>query len=363
MPATDGSLDVAYLATQGNGSLDERRIASLLEPLGARALPFDRKDKRRSAVKLLRELKRRRPDVVVLEGTGLAGGLACMASRVPFVLSSGDAVGPYLAMLNGALRFAGPLYERALYRSCAGFIGWSPYLVGRALSLGAPRGMTAANWSHVEATVEDRRRTRARLGIPDDAIVLGIVGSLNWSDRRQYCYGLELVRAVKGTTRTDVVVLIVGDGSGLTRLESLAGDLLGTRILLPGRVPPEEVGAYLAALDVASLPQSLDLVGSLRYTTKISEYLTAGLPVITGRLPLAYDLDDGWIWRLPGHAPWSEQYVSALTGWMNELTPDEVESRRSQVPRGLPLFSLERQQRQVCSFVQEVAQDSRKRPD
>jgi hypothetical protein len=29
------------------------------------------------------------------------------------------------------------------------------------------------------------------------------------------------------------------------------------------------------------------------YTTKFSEYLTAGLPVVTGQIPLVYDLDAG----------------------------------------------------------------------
>jgi hypothetical protein len=49
---------------------------------------------------------------------------------------------------------------------------------------------------------------------------------------------------------------------------------------------------------------SVDQVGSFRYTTKLSKYLAFGLPVITGQIPLAYDLDDGWIWRLAGDAPW-----------------------------------------------------------
>ena len=61
-------------------------------------------------------------------------------------------------------------------------------------------------------------------------------------------------------------------------------------------------------MDVASLPQSVDGVGSFRYTTKLSEYLAARLPVVTGEIPLAFDLDDGWMWRLPGDAPWEERY-------------------------------------------------------
>ena len=237
----------------------------------------------------------------------------------------------------------------------SGFIGWSPYLVGRALTLGAPRAMTAANWAPpVFAT--DRTEVRDRLAIPSDAIVFGLVGSLSWNPKVSYAYGVELVRAIRRVDRPDIRVLIVGDGEGLRRLRELAhGD---QRVILPGRVPRDELGGYLAAMDVASLPQSVDRVGSFRYTTKLSEYLTAGLPVMTGRLPLAYDLDDGWLWRLAGRAPWDAAYVRGVAALMGEIRIDEVVARREQVPAKLMLFDRARQQRLVASFLAEIIDDS-----
>lgn len=360
----DSRLEVAYFATQGTGSGDESRIAALLEPLSAHPLRFDRSRKLRSSSAVVRAVRRRRLDVVVIEGTGLAGGIACVITRLlsgtPYVVSSGDAVGPYLRMRHAGLALVGPAYERVLYRMSSGFIGWSPYLTGRAMALGAPRAMTAANWAELEVAPRDRAEVRRRLGIDENALVFGLVGSLNWSSRRAYCYGLELVRAARRLQREDVVVLVVGDGSGLSRLRAEAGDDLDRRIVLPGRVPREQVGSYLAALDVASLPQSLDLVGALRYTTKISEYVAAGLPVVTGQLPLAYDLDDGWLWRLGGEAPWSDRYVADLAALMSRIDREEVDRRRSAVPEAPPQFSKARQQRQVCSFVEEIARESRR---
>ena len=111
-------------------------------------------------------------------------------------------------------------------------------------------------------------------------------------------------------------------------------------------------------MDVASLPQSVDRVGSFRYTTKLSEYLTAGLPVMTGRLPLAYDLDDGWLWRLAGRAPWDAVYVRGVAALMGEIRIDEVVARRERVPAKLMLFDRARQQRLVASFLTEIIDDS-----
>lgn len=350
---------VVCFATQGTGSDDEERIRALLAPMGARVIPVDRSHKPRVAAALLWRLLRARRSIVVMEGTGVFGGLAVLMARAlagtRYVVSTGDAVAPFLAARWPLLGPVAAIYERLLYRSSAGVIGWSPYLVGRALTLGAPRAMTAANWAPHVATEVDRQSARRRFGIAADATVFGIVGSLAWHPRRGYCYGAELVRAARMVDRDDLVVLVVGDGDGRARLQRLAGEALGTRVLLPGRIPRAEVPLALAAMDVGSLPQSLDGVGSFRYTTKISEYLAAGLPIVTGQIPLAYDLDDGWLWRLGGAAPWDARFVGELSRLMATLTPEEIALRRACIPAELPAFSLERQRRQVGGFIGDIA--------
>lgn len=353
----DGTRRVFCFATQGSGHGDERRIVELTRGVGAEVLPFDRGSKAGSALKLLRTLLRERPDLVVMEGTGVAGGAALLAARalggVRYVVSSGDGVAPYVKLGHPRLAPIAALYERLLCRHSAGFIGWTPYLVGRALTFGAPRAMTAAGWS-APARPGDRERRRRELGVPEGAVAFGLVGSLEWTPGIEYCYGKELVDAVLRVERSDVCAVVIGDGSGLERLRELAGPELGRRVILPGRVPADQVTSYLAALDVGSLPQSVDGVGSFRYTTKISEYLAAGLPIVTGQIPLSYDLDDGWIWRLPGEAPWDRRYVESLAELMNTVSRQELEQKRQAVPADPPLFDRGRQQLQATAFLDAV---------
>lgn len=368
-PDAGRALRVAYFATQGNGSGDEARIADLLAPLRPARLPFDRTHKTRSCLAVLRRILCEHPDVVVMEGTGVAGGAAVVGGRllggVQYVLSSGDAVGPYLGLISPWLSAPGRLYERALCKLSVGYIGWSPYLVGRAITFGARTGVTAAHWSR-EVISEDQRlcmraAARRRLGISHDALVVGLVGSLKWNRRRSYAYGRELIDAVRRTSRQDLRILIVGRGDGTEQLELLAGDDLGRRILIPGAVPRAEVASILCAMDVASLPQSLDEVGALRYTTKLSEYLGAGVPVVTGQLPVAYDLDDGWLWRIAGAAPWAPEYIAGMARFLTTLDPIEVAARRARIPRRPDVFDFARQQRAVTAFVSEAGRAARAR--
>lgn len=365
---------IMALATLGSGSSDELRIAELLKPLQPRFIPVDRSQGRlASFLSILRSLSRERPDLAVLEGTGISGGAALWLAKklfgTPYLVSSGDAVGPFISARQPLLGPIFAAYERLLCSGSAGFIGWTPYLAGRALTLGAPRAMTAPGWSPTTLdetkAAEARARVRARLGIPEQARVAGIAGSLAWTPRYGYAYGLELVRAMrevaaKGATR-DVHVIIVGDGDGKARLEAEAGAALGNTIHLPGRVPRNEVADWLAAMDFGSLPQSVDGVGSFRYSTKLSEYLSAGLPVITGRIPLAYDLPGDWFWRLRGKNPWDPAYVSALSELLTTVGDAEIAAKRGEARKAARLFDKDSQVSRVRDFVLESLEEATRR--
>jgi hypothetical protein len=358
----DPAARVLAFSTLGHGRNEEDRLRCLLQNFDPEVFPFDRAHKVRMFWLLLSEIQRTRPDMVVMEESGLAGGAALILARAMFdqqyVISSGDAVGPWVATLFPPLGPVFGLYERVLCRHAAGFIGWTPYLVGRALTFGAPRGVTAAGWAPFPRTPVERaaarHRVRSDLGIPADALVIGIAGSMVWTPRYRFCYGAELVRALPLVRRPNVYALLVGDGTGKRKLEAEAGDRAGRTIIFTGRIPQAEVPDYLAAMDLGSLPQSVDRVGGFRFTTKVSEYLDAGLPVVTSQIPMGYDLDDGWVWRLPGDASWSNVYIRVLARLLDSLTPVELAEKKATIPVCHPVFDRESQIRRITTFISDL---------
>lgn len=356
-----GRHTIVVFSTLGSGSNEESRIRELLRAFSPQVFPFERRRKWYMWLSLLRRIWRERPALVVMEGTGIAGGAALIACRLlcgtRYVVSSGDAVGPWI---GGRCAVCGPffaVYERLLCRLSAGFVGWTPYLAGRALTFGTPRAMTAAGWAPFPppACREDiRRAVRKRLGIPQDHIVIGIAGSLAWSSRYNYCYGMELVSAAAYIDRPDITFLIIGDGSGADRLAERASHRRGASVVLTGRIPQCVLPEYYAAMDVGSLPQSADKVGSFRFTTKLSEYVACGLPIITGPIPLSYDLDGGWIWRVNISSPWSDEYARALATLVERMTAAELAGKREAVPVTLGEFSLARQQTRAEVFINDL---------
>jgi Glycosyl transferases group 1 len=354
--------EILVFATKGTRSNEEARMLKLLQNFSLQVVPFERANKFKSLINIIQQALQTKPRLIVMEGTGVLGGMACLVLRwfygIPYVFSSGDAIAPFISLNYPLVTPIVKLYEQTLCRFCAGFIGWTPYLVGRALTFGAPKGVTAAGWAYFSRTVEEladsRVRIRQQLGIPDDSVVFGLLGSIVLIERFQYCYGYELVKAFLKSNPKNVTILVVGDGSGLAYLQQLAGEDLGKRIFLPGNVPYEQVLDYMAAMDVASLPQSVDAVGSFRYTTKLSEYVAARLPVVTSQIPMAYDIGGDWVWRLPGAKPWQECYINALAVLMATITDDAIAIKKKAIPIQLSDFDLEPQVIRVTDFITEI---------
>ncbi len=347
-------------ASQGTGGDDEARLKDILSNFDSKFIGFDRAKKVAGFLSCMRVMREGGFDLFVFEGTGFAVGLSAILGYLLFdrhyVFSSGDAVAPYLTSRFPFFAAFFLLYEFMLYRFCSGFIGWTPYLSGRALTFGVKRSMSAPGWAPFplspQARLAARIEIRAELAIPEEAIVFGIAGTLQWSVRRQYCYGAELVRAALRSGK-QTFVLIIGDGTGLQQLRKISGTALGKSIFLPGHIPRAHVPRYLAAMDIGSIPQSVDRLGSFRYTTKLAEFRASRLPFVSTQIPMAYDLDEGDILRLPGDSPWSDEFINALANLMKNATHEKLRCY-FKVKEVTEKFNKEDQINRVSAFISDI---------
>lgn len=72
---------VLAFSTLGQGSNEEARIRHLLRDVGPEVFPFDRAHKALMFRRLWRTIGSRRPDLMVMEGSGIAGGMALLLGR------------------------------------------------------------------------------------------------------------------------------------------------------------------------------------------------------------------------------------------------------------------------------------------
>jgi glycosyltransferase involved in cell wall biosynthesis len=330
--------------TGGIGDLHGLRMRRLVRDLNADCtfIDVDRSLSRaQNARRIWSVLREGSWDLVYQESTGIAGGLplirAARAWGQPYVVSSGDPVGGFFRVVKGPIHgMAFEQYEKWLYRHSSGFIGWTPYLAGAALKMGAPRAVTVEGAVDLDvfrsAPDAERRTLKARYGLNPDHLVAGVVGSLKWTPRQAYCYGLELARMLPYVQREDLSILIVGDGDGRARIEAAVPPAWRDRVVFTGRVPEAEVVDTLNAMDVGFITQTLDGLGSFRLTTKLPEYLAAGLPVAMSPSPGFFDYAREAGWALPPHHPASDAFHRACGHWIDGLTPAAVAERRQKAP-------------------------------
>jgi glycosyltransferase involved in cell wall biosynthesis len=326
----------------GENSTDSFRIRKLTEGLSGQVVYYDA-DRSTSRWHLYQEIQQllasQTWDLVYQENTGISGGAnliqAARSWGQPYLISTGDPVGGFFQVTKGPLWGGGMgLYEKLLYQHCAGFMGWTPYLTGLALHLGAKRAVT------IEGAVDlakfyplpNRSALKIKYGLNPNHLICGVVGSLKWTERQHYCYGLELVQLLSHLQRTDVSVLIVGDGDGRARLQQMVPLQLKDRVHFTGRVPFDEVIQTMNAIDIGFIAQTLDSLGSYRLTTKLPEFLACGTAIAMSPIPGYYDYAQGAGWPLPVHHPASPVFHRQCAAWLDTLTWEQVDACRRKAP-------------------------------
>jgi len=117
---------------------------------------------------------------------------------------------------------------------------------------------------------------RLKLGLPDDAFLVGSVGRLASIKNPS-----SLVRMVALTRSSNVHLVLVGDGPDREFLERSASSLgIASRVHFVGDIPHREVGAILRELDAFALASY-----SEGMSNSVLEALAAGLPVMASDIP------------------------------------------------------------------------------
>lgn len=263
-----------------------------------------------AALRLARELRRRRIDVLQthLFEASLVGAVAGRLARVPLVIMTAHhsrelhLLGRRLPLLADSVtarvvahRIIAPTHETADAMVSMEHVSPSKIAV-------VPHGFDFNRWRAVPG---GRRRARAALSVADDAIVLGAVGRLNWIKDHEVLV-TAFASAAKAQPKAVLVIIGSGDASGLHHLAASLG--IGDRLVTPG-----------LRSDVDDLYDSFDVfVQSSRgesFGMSLVEAMAKELPVISTSVGIAPEViehgSSGWLVP-PGNAPALARAITAV---------------------------------------------------
>ncbi|MGH8056918.1 MAG: glycosyltransferase, partial [Candidatus Entotheonellia bacterium] len=226
------------------------------------------------------------PSVIYVEGMGYAGILAAITGKLlhgsRFVISTGDAAYAFAKSCMNVLKaqLVGVMEFTALHLADA-IIVWGTYHKellernGFRNVFWIPGGVDTSRFKPLDVSP-----FRAKLGLKD-RLTIGVVGSINLNRKHQFCYGWEVVEVLRLVKGLPVVGVIVGVGNGVSFLQRKAREYgVEGQLILAGWVDHEVLPQYVNLIDVCISTQSNDLVGQVRITAKVPEYLACGRFII-----------------------------------------------------------------------------------
>jgi glycosyltransferase involved in cell wall biosynthesis len=246
----------------------------------------------RAIFSFLAELRRFRPDILYLVDLGYSATLASLAFHMSascaMVIETGDPLAELLwagGRVGQIGRFWIRRYERAVLRRANRVVVRGSGLKEYLLRLGVTEANTLPDGVDTELfrplEVGHLRRD-LRL---NDRLVIGVLGSLNWSRRLQWGYGSELVDVLATLQELPVHGLVVGDGPGRTMLEREAARRGVTeRITFVGHIRHSLLPPYINAMDICLSTQTNDCVGRSRTTAKLPLFMACGRFVLASRV-------------------------------------------------------------------------------
>jgi glycosyltransferase involved in cell wall biosynthesis len=259
------------------------------------------------APRVRRIVREWQPDVIMERYYTFAGAgmLVAHQRRIPALLEvNAPVVDPPGTRKDTVDRFTGGLMRRWAERQCT----WADRIV-TPLATTVPETVRnrvvplewGANVRQFDpdcaSTTETASVTRARLGIPANAPVIGFVGSFRaWHGVADAVAAFRHVRSAI----PDAHLLLVGDGPERTTLEAaVAVSADAAHVLFTGAVPYVDVPAYYGMCEVAVAPfaprthPALTHFGFFWSPLKVFEAMAMRVPVVTTDIPRLAQIVDG----------------------------------------------------------------------
>ena len=177
-----------------------------------------------------------------------------------------------------------------------------------------------------------------------DELVLLYCGTVT----EHYDVGLAVKAMARIVSEVPIKLKILGDGNRLTEILNLASSLgVGDAVERIGPVPIDKVSEEMRNADVGISCHQSGVFGDLYFSTKIVEYLTQGLPVLTTRTPTItrYLSEDSLFYYQPGDEKGMADTLRHM--WQN---PAEVLRCMAAGRELVPRLSWESEKEKFVSF-------------
>lgn len=261
-----------------------RRLSQPLEPAPEVKILYRQRSRLLSLLDFLKGLRQFDPDVVYVLNIGYAGAGAALLAKpllgFRLIVDTGDVV----YELDKLIRVRTSLgiqcvraLEKLALEAADVIVVRGSYHKSFLESLGYTRVFHIPDGVDTSFSMPlNVSELRERLDL-EGYLTVGVMGSTIWSERLQMCYGWELVEILKLLKDQPVKAVMVGDGTGLSVLrEQARQEGLEDRIVFTGRVPYAEIPRYVNLMDICLSTQTDNLVGQVRTTGKLPEYLACG---------------------------------------------------------------------------------------
>lgn len=144
-------------------------------------------------------------------------------------------------------------------------------------------GTDLKNWRPL-----DGKALRTKYDV-SDALVLGVIGTAQWSDVSGHYSGREMLEVIRLLPHRNIVAInlpsITSDESALVSLERMATSYgIESKLRIIRGVAREDVPKYLAMMDVCISTQLNSLSGEMRTTAKLPDYMACGKYIISSSI-------------------------------------------------------------------------------